>query len=135
LLKVHVNSTPATAPIATPVHRTQAGSGTDDHAIDVGSMTNAMTPSIVATPSGRRVRQNKGALLSAIELLARGLRPHAPVNADRHQDKQARAKDYAKRVVVSHPQFLPAWSTFVMGAVAGRFQAQVTVLCWPMRWR
>jgi hypothetical protein len=56
---VQVNSTPAIAPIATPVHRIQTGSGTADHAIEVGLTTNAMMPAIVAMPSGRKVSRMK----------------------------------------------------------------------------
>ena len=51
--------------------------------IDVGLMTNVMMATITAMPIGRKVKPPS----SAIERLARSLRPHPPVNGDRHENQ------------------------------------------------
>jgi hypothetical protein len=50
---VHINSDAPSTPIATPTHRNQTGTGTDAHAIQPGSMTNARTPSSPTNATSR----------------------------------------------------------------------------------
>ena len=87
--------------------------------IDVGLMTNAMMATITAMPIGGKVSRMKGPS-SAIERLARSLRPHPPVNGDRHENQHADNQDDAKCVVV--PQQADMFTALQAQAKQGQFK-------------